>query len=232
VTPVQDGTSCDDGIVATTGDFCEAGVCTALRACCDGAGGCANVTPADCAARSGSLGADGSTCAAGACRVRTVFVTSTQHDGSFGGLAGGDAFCAARATAAGLTGTFKAWLSGAATTASSRLYHSAGPWYLPGGTVRVAKSWGDLVDGSIENPINRTEGGALVPCCDFFTNLVWTGTSNSGALPAGAFTCTSWSSNVATVNGEAGAANETANWSAASQGPCNTVARLYCFEQQ
>jgi hypothetical protein len=40
--------------------------------------------------------------------TRTVFVTSTMYTGSMGGLTGADALCQARATAGGLTGTYRA----------------------------------------------------------------------------------------------------------------------------
>src|SRR5262249_42934796 len=42
---------------------------------------------------------------------KRVFVTSTTHDGNLGGLDGADAICASLAANAGLSGTYKAWLS-------------------------------------------------------------------------------------------------------------------------
>src|SRR5207248_2675590 len=54
------------------------------------------------------------TCTGSACVVmvnKRVFVTSVMYDGNLGGLAGADAKCQARATAASLSGTYKAWLS-------------------------------------------------------------------------------------------------------------------------
>ena len=40
-----------------------------------------------------------------------VFVTSTTHNGNLGGVAGADAICNARAAAAGLPGSYLAWIS-------------------------------------------------------------------------------------------------------------------------
>ena len=45
------------------------------------------------------------------CNPCKVFVTSTVHDGNLGGLVGADAICNSLASAAGLAGTYKAWLS-------------------------------------------------------------------------------------------------------------------------
>lgn len=57
---------------------------------------------------------------------RTVFVTSASYTGNLGGLAGADSYCAGRATAAGLTGTYKAYLSDAADDAACRVLGLSG----------------------------------------------------------------------------------------------------------
>jgi hypothetical protein len=82
-------------------------------------------------------------------------------DGNFGGVTGADAKCQAAATAAGLGGMFKAWISGndVLTSPSMRFVHSAQPYRLVDGTL-VANDWNDLTDGTIANPINKTELGA------------------------------------------------------------------------
>ncbi len=55
-----------------------------------------------------------------------VFVTTTNQSGNLGGLAGADAICQARATAGGIPGTFRAWLSSTTTSAASRLGMASG----------------------------------------------------------------------------------------------------------
>ncbi|RLB57040.1 MAG: hypothetical protein DRJ42_01505 [Deltaproteobacteria bacterium] len=55
-----------------------------------------------------------------------IFVSSTTHDGSFGGLAGADADCGVLASAAGLSGSWIALLSTSAITSFSRLSGSRG----------------------------------------------------------------------------------------------------------
>ena len=52
------------------------------------------------------------------CPSLTVFVSSQNYTGALGGISGADAICQNCASAAGLTGTFKAWLS---------TYWNAGP---------------------------------------------------------------------------------------------------------
>ena len=96
-------------------------------------------------------------------RQYTVFVTSTSYDGNLGGLAGADAKCQDQADAAGLTGTFKAWLSDAKGSPSTRFTRSAGaPYVLVDGTV-IADNYAGLTSGSLEHPINQTETGGAPP---------------------------------------------------------------------
>src|SRR5262245_56445509 len=59
------------------------------------------------------------TCTAPA-RMR-VFTTSLKYPAALGGLTGADAKCNAAAQAAGLPGTYKAWLSDGYTNALTRL---------------------------------------------------------------------------------------------------------------
>src|SRR5205823_203503 len=82
----------------------------------------------------------------GACVDKVVFVTSTSYDGNLGGLTGGDAKCQARAVAAGLAGTYKAWLCSGSTSAASRLSHlSTGDYVRLDGAV-LANGWAGLTD--------------------------------------------------------------------------------------
>ena len=59
-------------------------------------------------------------------RANYVFATSSLHPGDLGGLAGADAICQQRATAAGLTGTYVAYLTSGGIHASTRLIGSRG----------------------------------------------------------------------------------------------------------
>jgi hypothetical protein len=108
--------------------------------------------------------------------VKRVFVTSTTYIGNLGGLVGADDKCQERADAAGLSGTFKAWLSAAGTgnSAAERLTHAPVPYVRVDG-VQVAANFTDLVDGTLAAPISLDEFGN-----PFTINAVWTGTLPDG----------------------------------------------------
>ncbi len=73
----------------------------------------------------------------------TVFVTSTRHDGDLGGLEGADDICQELSRVAGLSGSFKAWLSDDSDSPSSRFTHAETPYVLTDGA-RIASNWGEL----------------------------------------------------------------------------------------
>jgi hypothetical protein len=91
-----------------------------------------------------------------------LFVTNATYTGNLGGLSAGDSICQASADGAGLTGTFKAWLSDTSTTAGSRFTHPTLPYILRDGTL-IANDWTDLTDGSIAHAIDLDENGAAAP---------------------------------------------------------------------
>jgi hypothetical protein len=176
---------------------------------------------------------------------RVIFVTSTAYTGDLGGLAGADEKCQTRASDAGLSGTFKAWLSTTQVNgnAADRLIHGMTPYVTPNGDV-VANNWDDLVDGTIAHPINVTEYGESPS-----TLYVWTGTSANGvAIPsAGGMydppNCQSWTYEGGMVLfpsifgwGVKGFVNTTdAGWTNYDVLPgtdyCNQPAGLYCIQQ-
>lgn len=88
-----------------------------------------------------------------------VFVTSTTHlVSTFGSdLAGADAICMQRASAAGLAGTYRAWLSSSTVNARERLSGARG-WYRPDGKP-VADRVEDLLAGRMFYPIRVDENG-------------------------------------------------------------------------
>jgi hypothetical protein len=157
--------------------------------------------------------------------VKRVFVTSTLHQGNLGGLAGADAICQELAGAAGLSGTFKAWLSDATTSAADRLTHATVP-YVRVDDIKVADDWTDLVDGVLDEPISIDENGAPVS-----RNAVWTGTDDDGSNPA-LETCEGWTSAAGDLNGEAGSPHAVdRSWTTGPRISCSASLPLYCFEQ-
>ena len=100
---------------------------------------------------------------------KNVFVTSQSHNGDFGGLTGADAFCQNLALTAGLSGTYKAWLSDTTGSPATRFAPASVPYRLIDGTT-IANDWNDLTDGTIQTPINLDEyGNAVSSSMVFFT---------------------------------------------------------------
>ena len=157
-------------------------------------------------------------------RERTVFVTSTLHAGDFGGIAGADAVCAARASSAGLTGTYLAWIGEGVTNPASRF--SQTDVFVRPDAVSIAGSWGDLIDGTLSAPINVDETGATVAAA----SPVWTGVTSSGLSTQPR--CLEWTSASSAESGRIGDADATGSaWAISSTQACDIPARIYCFEQ-
>lgn len=156
---------------------------------------------------------------------RTVFVSSTTSTAALGGLSGADSQCQSLADAAGLSGTFMAWLSDSSDSAADRLDH-LGSFVRVDGTT-IAGSWTDLTDGTLAVAINRTEQNALVSSAP---GAVWTATATDGTLQGG--TCGNWTSAAAASSATVGDHGATgATWTANGTSPCSASLRLYCVER-
>jgi hypothetical protein len=159
----------------------------------------------------------------------TVFLSSAVYDGAMGGLGGADAKCQALADAAGLPGTFKAWLSDATGSPSTRFTQSTLRYVRVDG-VKVADDWADLTDASLYAPINVTENGDQLSEADPFT---WTNTSPSGTTRSVYSTCANWTSNSTEWSKMGRYPAVDVYWTAygAEASCCNTAHHIYCFEQ-
>lgn len=155
---------------------------------------------------------------------KRVFVSSSTHvGGQLGGVAGGDAICAGLAANAGLTGTYKAWLSTASAHARDRLTHSSAPYVLVDGT-QVDDDWTDLVGGFLDHAIDLDEQGNPRP-----NEKVWTGSWDDGTWSGD--DCGGWTSTGAQSR-DGNSSNVFAGWTAANAfSGCSGTGRLYCFEQ-
>jgi hypothetical protein len=180
---------------------------------------------------------------------RRVFITSQTHKANFGGLAAGDNICGGAASAAGLGGTWAAWLSIAATSASSRLEHASVPYQLLDGTI-VAADWTELTSGSLRHPIDHDENDNVVsptppPYMTPYTGTAWTGTNDDGtSAGTAAYTCDDWTYSIsmgsnlygglAGINpyGEDGGATGK-SWTSGPDYNCSDAyaSSLYCIEQ-
>ena len=193
---------------------------------------------------------------------KVVFVSSQLFDGNFGGgqkVLGhldADQQCQGLAGEAGLSGTFKAWVSGRVDTGAGPLNHgvddrfaqSAVPYELVNGT-QVADDWGDLTDGSLDHAIDVDEYGNGVG----EETRVWSNTrtnatawDNSTQCAQGigpddtgvwSWTCgaPSWTAgDCAFQSGKYGQANSTSgSWTGtgSSNEGCSNQFHIYCFEQ-
>lgn len=247
-------TPCVDGKVCSAGDDCMNGICTGGRcvapSCSDGvkngteldvdcAGSCGVMT---CSA--GQTCDDNTQCKSQLCAgtnvcvdPKRVFITTATFTGAqIGGLIGADAKCQQAATAAGLTGMYKAWLSDITGSPSTRFTRSlVAPYIRPDG-FQIAQNWDDLTDGTLGGPINRTannQPGAGAPVCD--TNPTWvvTNTQPNGTISSDTLSCNNWTSN---TGGSAWGRmiDATSSWTSNCSGGtdfCNKAAPFYCFEQ-
>jgi hypothetical protein len=162
--------------------------------------------------------------------TNTVFVTSAIYNGDLGGLAGADATCQALADAAGLTGTYKAWLSDTTASPSTRFTQSANPYVRVDGVI-VADNWADLTDGTLDATISRDEHGALTAWTS-----VWTSTTPLGTIyPSnGNYTCNEWRGTSFYAGGTGSTLHTDGYWTAVLVNgipDCNLRNALYCVEQ-
>jgi hypothetical protein len=257
------GKVCTARANATAG--CAAGKC-AIGGCADGyldcdkqvADGCEANTATDYA-HCGSCGnacGTGFDCVNSACVAGTqkrVFVSSRSFQGNLGGLAGADAKCQALAQAAGLTGTFKAWLSDDTQSPATRFTHSGAPYVAVGQPVTIANGWAALTSGSIVSRIELTEMGVAATLNPDMTCPapppappgtypfpVWTATGPSGTdvdangtgLPL--VSCTNWTSAGHDFGGRGNVVDPGSAWTdnlTCGPGLCSQYWPLYCFEQ-
>jgi hypothetical protein len=202
---------------------------------------CADTT--DCPER--SVCGTGKRCINNDCVVAEeyrVFVTKETFPGNFGAgysrVEGGDKKCQEAANTAGLSGTWRAWLSsreyspsGDYITPIYRLYHSDKPYVLLDGTI-VANNWADLIKGSLRHYIDVNEYGDKVTSSPFFA---WTATQNDGTGLTK--NCNYWSSSSSDWSANVGTfvlhpcEDCPGSWSDSGSTPCNENNRLYCFEQ-
>jgi Collagenase NC10 and Endostatin len=168
---------------------------------------------------------------------KRVFVSSVLYTGNLGGLTGADSKCQTLADAAGLCGTFKAWLSDATTDAAARLTHATGNYVRTDGQI-VASGFSGLVSGTIQHAVNRTETNGAAPvgtvkCGGATVTPVWTGSTAAGANVMNG-SCSNWASSNSSPGGIFGNADATnAAWTAMCQivAVCQSTAAIYCVEQ-
>jgi hypothetical protein len=167
----------------------------------------------------------------GACGPCLAFVTSSLHDGDLNGLAGADQRCQLHADLAAtpLPGSYKAWLGDATESPATRFRRSAHGYQRVDG-VTIADDWADLTDGTLDNPINKTELNAVPQGGQ---GRVWTNTEANGGQSFSFAECGNWESNGSQTGRFGLHASTDPTWTALgfAQG-CGFSAALYCFQQE
>ena len=169
---------------------------------------------------------------------KTVFTTSTLYNGDLKtagggatGVEGADNICNELARAAGLPGTYTAWLSDSFTDARDRVTQSGVPYRDVTGTI-VADDFTDLTDCSnplcLQGAIYRDEFGRDAGVWTTGSRTVWTNTATDGSK--GVNSCNDWSS-VGSV-GTWGLIDQRSGpgWTAWNQAACTGEIHLYCFQ--
>lgn len=154
-------------------------------------------------------------------RTLHAFVSSQVVNGALGGVAGADLKCNSLASAAGLKGSYRAWISVAGTNAADRITGN-GPWYLVGGQL-VASTKAELVGGTLKHGIDHDEKNVRAPTAE---DRVWTGTAPDGTFDGPE--CGVWSGAGQARVGEA--EFNDGRWSSSTVETCGQVNRVYCFE--
>ncbi len=172
--------------------------------------------------------------------AKRVFVTSSDSVGQLNhdvqgewtahGIAAADLICQDLADAAGLNGSFLAWIADVASSPASRFVRHAGAYELVDGT-RIADDWHDLVDGTLLAPIDRDESGVVLN-----PDTVWTGTTSTGdprRNPSSVDNhCVNWSSTSLARYASSGWMGLTDHsWAHGPSIACDSAHRHYCFEQ-
>lgn len=119
-----------------------------------------------------------------------MFVSSMAHSGMFGttvatAMTGSSTFCQDRATAAGLPGTYIAWLGFGGAPMTTRIPAGDSVWVRPDGRP-VATSRSQLFSGALTHAVTLTESGMANT-----NSIVLTGTNADGTTPA-SFNCSDW----------------------------------------
>jgi hypothetical protein len=147
-----------------------------------------------------------------------VFVTSTTQPANLGGATAYDTVCQTRAVAAGLPGTYVAWVSDASANAVTRLGTARGFVRIDGEP--FADTLAALASNQVWHSVSLDEHGV-----DVGVASTWTGTLADGTASG---TCTHWTSlSGSGVTGQA--TGGPVSWTAHGSDPCSDSRRIYCF---
>jgi hypothetical protein len=173
-----------------------------------------------------------------------VFVSSLLYSGDLGGLDGADEKCRALADAADLPDPegFRAWLSDGSESPNTRFQGIAvadRPYMLLSGKI-VAGSFAELTQDGPRTGIAITETGEAA-----FDEFAWTNTSPFGDQFSFSDHCDGWKSASNMLPARAGynalavefgpdfqAWKQQRYWTSRTDDQCDSLYRLYCFEDE
>lgn len=163
--------------------------------------------------------------------AKRLFITSKTFHGDLGaggGLAGGDASCTSAAQAAGLGGSWKAWLSTTTVDAIDRIVE-VGPWYDLAGTV-IFSGKTNLTTSPLAG-LWIDENKAMLA-----SDRIWTGTGFGGTYLdqlSGTKPCADWTSGAMSEQAKIGQVGRSdgAAWTAYTGTTCDQNGHLLCLEQ-
>jgi hypothetical protein len=155
--------------------------------------------------------------------VNYIFATSKDYPTTgFGGLAGADDICQSHAAAAGLPGTFVAFLSTSTVNAKDRVGAARG-WIRVDGKPVIDSLATTLATGQIFYSPALDELGAPADI-----GAVMTGTKPDGTVDAG-YTCSDYTSPSGSVT-IGGARDGAFNWLALGGSDCSAGFRIWCLQ--
>lgn len=157
---------------------------------------------------------------------RVVFVSSQLYSGkNMMGEDVGDSNC--NVLVMGIPAmagrTFVAWLSSGESNVKDRIGISLLPYRLVDGKTTVASNTADLLDGTLDAPIDHNELGAKVGA----PLPVLTGTTTAGV--ATGEDCSGWSAAGTATTGLL--TNKDATWTTGDTADCTALRRIYCIEK-
>jgi hypothetical protein len=161
---------------------------------------------------------------------QVVFATGSTYRGDIGGLYFADFTCQTEATAAGLSGIWKAIMSDDSTNAVSRIAIPANVYnnrsLASGGIQVVASDASAFWSSSLAFPLSYNAGGSAPG-----STLTWTG-SNANGTKVASTNCSNWSTASATPKGQYGTNTATGNGISTGNNACNNLYTIYCTNQQ
>ena len=158
-----------------------------------------------------------------------VFATSSRYTANLGGLAGADAICQAHADAAGLPGTYAAYLSDSTTHAINRIPHAE--YRRVGDSALVVPDKVDLSLDQLVFAVANDEFGNTI----LADTEVMTGTDHGGVFRSepGIGSCSDWTRDTDESPGLVASGHVDSNghwWVQETVRNCSASQRLYCFQ--